>query len=48
MHSPAQGKTHPLTPSGNGSQRTRRTEDLVYQIVTVAAILVVLGSLWVF
>jgi len=48
MHSPAKGVTHPLTPSGNGSQRIRRTDDIVYQVVTVAAILLVLGSLWVF
>ncbi len=48
MHSPTQTATHPLPPSLNGSQRSRSTEDRVYQIVTVAAILLVLGSLWVF
>ena len=39
---------HPLLSFRNGSQRTRPAEDLVYQVVTVAAILLVLGSLWVF
>ena len=37
--------SHPLQPSRNGS---KRSEDVVYQIVTVAAILLVLGTLWVF
>jgi len=31
-----------------GRTRSRRTEDLVYQAVTIAAILMVLGSLWIF
>jgi hypothetical protein len=48
MHSPTQTASHPLPPSSNGSVRARRSEDVVYQIVTVAAILLVLGSLWVF
>lgn len=48
MHSPTQTVSHPLTPSRSGSQRSRRPEDVVYQAVTVAAILLVLGSLWVF
>jgi hypothetical protein len=49
MHSSLPNTTHPLpTPAGNGSLRKRPTEDLVYQVVTVAAILIVLGSLWVF
>ncbi len=48
MHSPTHSVSHPLPPSRNGSQRSRRSEDVVYQIVTVAAILLVLGSLWVF
>jgi hypothetical protein len=30
------------------SRGVRRVEDLVYQAVTVGAILLVLGSLWVF
>lgn len=31
-----------------GQTRFRRTEDVAYQAVTVAAILMVLGSIWVF
>jgi len=37
-----------LPPSRTGFLRSRPAEDVVYQIVTVAAILFVLGSLWVF
>jgi hypothetical protein len=37
-----------LPPSRKGFLRSRPAEDVVYQIVTVAAILFVLGSLWVF
>jgi hypothetical protein len=48
MHSPTQNITHPKAPSRTGSERGRRSEDVVYQIVTVAAILLVLGTLWVF
>jgi hypothetical protein len=48
MQSPVQNASHSLPTSRNGSVRTRPTEDVVYQIVTVAAILLVLGSLWVF
>jgi len=48
MHSPTQNISHPKAPSRNGSERGRRNEDVVYQIVTVAAILLVLGTLWVF
>ncbi len=48
MLSPTHSVSHPMPPSRNGSQRTRRSDDIVYQIVTVAAILTVLGSLWVF
>jgi hypothetical protein len=40
--------THSLPTSDNGSLRARPIEDLVYQLVTVAAILLVLGSVWVF
>jgi hypothetical protein len=32
----------------NGFLRNRPMEDVVYQIVTLAAILLVMGSLWVF
>ena len=48
MHSGTHIVSHPLPPSRNGSQRTRPAEDFVYQAVTVAAILIVLGSLWLF
>jgi hypothetical protein len=48
MHSPTQNITHPNAPSRNGSERGRRSEDVIYQIVTVAAILLVLGTLWGF
>ncbi len=30
------------------SPRTRQAEDLVYQVMTIAAILLVLGSVWLF
>lgn len=41
--------THPLpTSTEKGFLRKRPTEDVVYQAVTVAAILLVLGTLWVF
>jgi hypothetical protein len=40
--------SNPLPPSRQGLLRSRPSEDVVYQIVTVAAILLVLGSLWVF
>ena len=48
MQSTTQSVSHPQAPSRNGSERSRRREDVVYQIVTVAAILLVLGNLWVF
>ena len=48
MHSPTHSASHPLPTSRNGSPRTRPAEDVVYQIVTVAAILIFLGTLWVF
>jgi hypothetical protein len=48
MQTTVQNASRSLPPSRNGSVRTRPTEDVVYQIVTVAAILLVLGSLWVF
>jgi len=48
MHSPTQSVPHPPPPSSNGSQRALKHEDFVYQIVTVAAILLVLGSVWLF
>jgi hypothetical protein len=35
------------TPA-DGQRLPRQTEDLMYQGVTIAAILLVLGSLWIF
>ena len=37
-----------ISAHGGGQARSRRTEDVAYQAVTVAAILMVLGSIWVF
>jgi hypothetical protein len=34
--------------SAGERKSSRQTEDLVYQGVTIAAILLVLGSLWIF
>jgi hypothetical protein len=48
MQANSQTASHSLPAAGHGSLRTRPTEDVVYQVVTVAAILLVLGSLWVF
>lgn len=48
MHSPSQTIPDALPKSRCDLKSTRRTEDVVYQIVTVAAILLVLGTLWVF
>lgn len=48
MQSTTQFASNPLPPSRAGFLRSRPSEDVVYQLVTVAAILLVLGSLWVF
>jgi hypothetical protein len=48
MQTPTQSISHPQAPSRNGSERSRPSEDVVYQIVTVAAIILVLGTLWIF
>lgn len=37
-----------ISTRGCGQARRMRTEDVAYQAVTVAAILTVLGSLWLF
>lgn len=37
-----------LPPSARAGWRARPVEDVVYQVVTVGAILLVLGSLWIF
>jgi hypothetical protein len=47
MHSSNRNACTPLPTSRTGWRR-RPVEDVVYQLVTVGAILVVLGSLWVF
>ncbi len=40
---------HDTLPKAGGTARAARTrEELTYQAVTVAAMLLVLGSLWVF
>jgi hypothetical protein len=38
---------YPKTPAGE-VKRSRQPEDRVYQAVTVAAMLMLLGSLWIF
>jgi hypothetical protein len=48
MQPTPQTASHPLPGYRNGSLRARPMEDVVYQIFTVAAILLVLGSLWIF
>ena len=40
--------SQPLPTPRNGFLRNRPIEDVVYQIVTLAAILLVMGSIWVF
>ena len=40
--------SNPLPKTRNGFLRNRPVEDVVYQIVTLAAILLVMGSIWVF
>jgi hypothetical protein len=40
--------SQPLPRLRDGFLRNRPMEDVVYQIVTLAAILLVMGSLWVF
>jgi hypothetical protein len=38
----------PILPESCGLEQLRKRDDLAYQAVTVAAILLLLGSLWVF
>ncbi len=47
MLSPNRNASTPLPASRTG-WRTRPVEDVVYQVVTVGAILIILGSLWLF
>jgi len=37
-----------LPATGSGLRQSRRYEDIAYQAVTIGAILLVLGSVWVF
>lgn len=46
MHSPNPIASH--SPSAPKGLRGRPVEDVVYQVVTVGAILLVLGSVWLF
>ena len=48
MHTSPQTATTSLPAPSGRNAHARKTEDLAYQAVTVAAIVVVLGSLWVF
>ena len=47
MHTDVRNASTPL-PSSRTGWRARPVEDVIYQVVTVGAILLVLGSLWVF
>ena len=47
QHSPKTA-SRPFVAPAAGSASSRPMEDRVYQAVTVAAILMVLGSLWLF
>ncbi|HMD77961.1 MAG: hypothetical protein ABSG60_08095 [Terracidiphilus sp.] len=48
MHSSPKTASTFMPATAEGSTQSRRAEDLTYQAVTVAAILLLLGSLWVF
>jgi hypothetical protein len=48
MHSHPQSASNSLPAAQGTSRGSRRAEDLVYQSLTVAAVLLLLGSLWVF
>lgn len=48
MQPVSQIASQPMPTSSNGFLRGRPVEDVVYQIVTLAAILLVMGTLWVF
>jgi len=48
MHSLPQSASNSLPSLQGKSSRSRRAEDLAYQSLTVAAMLLLLGSLWVF
>jgi hypothetical protein len=46
--SSTQSATNSFTQPGAGSLQSQKRDDLNYQVVTVAAILLVLATLWVF
>jgi hypothetical protein len=48
MLSSPQTASASLPAPGGGSSQPRKADDLAYQAVTVAAMLLVLASLWVF
>jgi hypothetical protein len=48
MLSSPQTASATLPAPAGGSSQSRRADDLTYQAVTVAAILLLLASLWVF
>jgi hypothetical protein len=48
MQSTQQSSPACLPAAAEAATQSRKREDLAYQAVTVAAILLVLGSLWVF
>jgi hypothetical protein len=48
MNTSVQSAAKPQLASAFRSAHQRKTEDLAYQAVTVAAILLVLGTVWLF
>ena len=48
MQSTSQSAPIPPESCAMGSEQPRKRDNLAYQAVTVAAILLLLGSLWVF
>ena len=48
MPASVQSASNSLNPSDAGDLRLQKRADLTYQAVTVAAILLLLASLWVF
>jgi hypothetical protein len=48
MQTAPQTASTPLPKTNPEGLRTYRVEEVVYQVMTVGAILLVLGSLWIF
>ncbi len=48
MHCSNTIASNPLPKPDDGGTRPRRPEDVAYQGVTIAAILLILGSVWLF